>query len=107
MVGAGLCSARQDAPILQGPAAHTYALPCFFVGADDSVRPQDAAVFRKCTANSNAAARFAVGADVGIGPYRMLYKFESFQRADRVVGPYSASPHKPPTLSRASAFRIL
>ena len=44
LVGAGLCSARQNAPNHRKSSANSYASAHFGVGADDSVRPQDAVV---------------------------------------------------------------
>ena len=70
LVGAGLCSARQDTPN-----------------------------YRKSSANPYALTRLAVEADAHIGPaectdFTGIYgEFVTSQWADRVVGPYNNPSH--------------
>ena len=65
LVGAGLCSARQDTPNYRKSSANPYALTRLAVEADAHIGPAE------CTGFTVAYGEFATSqrADVGIGPY--------------------------------------
>ncbi len=70
LVGAGLCSARQDTPNYRKSSANPYALTRLAVEADAHIGPAECTVFT--------------------GIYG---EFVTFQWADRVVGPYNNPSH--------------
>ena len=45
LVGAGLCSARQDAAVLRKPSANSYAPACLGVGGDAHIAPTGCTAF--------------------------------------------------------------
>ena len=70
LVGAGLCSARQDTPNYRKSSANPYALTRLAVEADAHIGPAECTVFT--------------------GIYS---EFVTSQWADRVVGPYNNPSH--------------
>ena len=70
LVGAGLCSARQDTPNYRKSSANPYALTRLAVEADAHIGPAECTVFT--------------------GIYG---EFVTSQWADRVVGPYNNPSH--------------
>ena len=70
LVGAGLCSARQDTPNYRKSSANAYALTRLAVEADAHIGPAECTVFT--------------------GIYG---EFVTSQWADRVVGPYNNPSH--------------
>ena len=65
LVGAGLCSARQDTPNYRKSSANPYALTRLAVEADAHIGPAE------CTVSTEICGEFVISqwADVGIGPY--------------------------------------
>ena len=68
--------------------ANPYARSHLFVGADAYIGPADCTVFTIIFGKFVTSQR----ADVGIGPYRILYKFTAAQRAEQSSAPTNCAP---------------
>ena len=83
LVGAGLCSARQDTPNYRKSSANPYALTRLAVEPDAHIGPAE------CTVFTGIYGEFVTSqwADRVVGPYGALCKFTAAHRAEQSPAP--------------------